>query len=204
MPLVQAWQCPKTNKLFVCKDLYQQHLKILARESLDRKRIKRIDDEYHAVFKQMREDIRSIAELEQYIITNWELFCRNAHRKNKYSESFNYDNWVKIEVIYIDVKWNDRISNTHSWPLNGGVMARRSVTQDCPSSYPGWSGKMRVGYSSTKKGKDTGLIDDFFYQTGLFGGTGGGSDTGFSQQLRLFAADWTGLYQEEVMNRLEH
>lgn len=188
MPLIQAWQCPETQKLFVEQELYQQHLKVLARE----RRAKRIEDKRIAekaeFFRKLRAQVTTLEEAQQMVIDNWEAFVQNGidtewdperrarMRKAKVPKLLNFRLAVTNDYV--------KCGNTHSAPLGG--VENFFGTKDKPTSYWGWRGRFQWQID--------GELQIFpckvFVNTGFCTGSGSGGRGYYNGDIILFGDDW--------------
>jgi hypothetical protein len=102
MSQVLVWKADEDGKLFEDHKAYLSHLRLLGRARAEvRKRLKiKLEHEQHCV--QMGQ-VSSIRELVTFISDNWTRYDKNS----------------TLLAMQIDVKWQDRISNTHSCPRGG-------------------------------------------------------------------------------------
>ena len=63
-----------------------------------------------------------------------------------------------------------------------------------PRGYLGWDGELKFSVEVGRGDEVSG--SDFFKNTGLFTGSGGGSEKSYRYGLQLFADDWPALYDE--------
>jgi hypothetical protein len=190
MPIIQAYECPKTKKLFKSKAQYKEHLKNLARKSLDKKCRQKIIDSRLAVFKTMRETCGTAEKIEQFIKDNiavfWENACHNSafHKDDKMPEDFECLEF-KIQASY-----RDNVSNSHRCPMNGGV-TNWHRKDGLPLGYSGFHGRVRFKFSHQAPG----FSNDMWDKTGLDTGSGGGGLTNGTYEIYMFEADWPALQQ---------
>lgn len=210
MPLVQAWECPRTSKLFHDKASYISHLKIEARINIQKRKQAQYKAGKAAFWRtKMRETVADFTELKQFILDNWEMFCRNAHDGNVFGREkpFDYSMWAKPEEIKIFLKRNEHVSNSHNCPLNGGV-TNFSAKDDRPTGYPGWKGDIEFKWDFNGIPKKmipkmiTELPSNYFAGTGLCTGSGSGGQSGAWQELYLFEIDWSMLKSISDQNTL--
>ena len=199
MPVIQAWECPRSGLLFKFKSDYLVHLKGLARISIERKKHEKFLRERADFWAGFRASITDINQLKDAILANWEQFCRQAHynENEKWGrrKEFNFSDYIQIDNIKINLKLVPKIRNSHHAPLNGGIR-NWNGDSDKPTHYPGFYGKIEWTHENTQYTKKiSDLPGKFFDGTGLFTGSGGGGSMGGSQELYLYLDDWPGLVE---------
>jgi hypothetical protein len=110
-----------------------------------------------------------------------------------------YPETDKIIKIELNVRYNPKVSNSHSCP-RGGVTNWCARHPNHPTSYPGFSG--RVDCVLKRDSKHTGQYPmyDFLDMIGLRAGTGGGGNENCGWDTKLFLADWPGLSHTAMLN----
>lgn len=104
----------------------------------------------------------------------------------------------RVNITYLDVRWSDAVSNTHSCPRGGVTNWCWSDNNNLAKGYPGWDGRIEFQMSH-----DIGFGSDILYNTGIHTGTGGGiSKNRFGYDVRFYAADWPRLHESTVLGRL--
>jgi len=192
-----AYRCPWTGKVFSAKKSYVSHLKVL--------RENRMHSAIRARIRQrVFEDLISQGDFNriiQWVETHPEFFFDRAvgSRLNakKYIEEVRDKFWIKI--TYLDVRWNDSVSNSHNCP-RGGVTcwSSREAEDGRPRGYPGWHGKIEFQLSH-----DLGFGSDVFRGLGIHTGTGGGtSDNRYGYDVKFFQSDWPGLEKFRMVSML--
>ncbi len=191
-----AFKCPWTSKIFSTKKSYVTHLKVLREDRIHRTIRARIQ---HKVFEELINQY-SFEKIIEWIETHPEFFFdRIVHsgrsgwrdRREHLREKF----WIKI--TYLDVRWNDCVSNSHSNPRGGISNWHRD--KDKPTGYSGWQGRIEFQLSH-----DLGFSSDVFRGIGIHTGTGGGiSGNRYGYDVKFFASDWPGLEQRRVFEILK-
>jgi len=192
----KAYSCPWTNRIFSTKHVYVSHLTKLRKERMHHNaRDKR--------WRKLGEDLHSQSSFEKII--QWcelhpEWFLDNAKRRDwpdrrKYYEKIRQD--FCFQITYLDLRWSDLVSNSHSSPLNG--VTNWGSEDDLPKGYPGWAGRIEWKCSHDLPCFGSNIVDGTGIHIGTGGGTGG-NRYGFS--VRFFADDWPGLGKSVVLDRL--
>lgn len=195
----KAYQCPWTNKLYANKKSYVAHLKDL-RENRMHKRAREIRH------NRLGENLWSQPTFEkiiEWIELHPEWFIKKSNRWNwKENEFEKILQIFSIKITYLEMRWNDNVSNTHSCPHNG-VTNWGGKNEDAPCGYPGWSGK--IEYEISHQIPTFG--SDLMKGSRIHIGSGGGNGLNYGYGVELFADDWPELYknhkQEMVENALQ-
>lgn len=198
--IIQAYKCTETGKLFEDKEKYKKHLRALATQRAQQRRLAKAEAEREAFIANIGATVKSIDELKKFIHDNWEWFFANGLKHRPWACDKKPVNKHKLVNLNIDVRWSDTVSNTHHCP-RGGVRnwdqrGNREKGPNLPESYPGWHGcitfEIDAGMSSHKKNpyKFDGYGGDYFSNTPIQTGGGVGGDRKYSYELYLFAADF--------------
>jgi hypothetical protein len=187
MPIVSAWKCPRTSKLFEEKSKYVGHLKVLAKKSLaDQRNQKRLAAK-ELFFKNMRDTCRDASDIEKFVIDNWEAFVHNGADGDPWRGKKAYK-IPKILWFNLSLGKYQFCSNTHSCPI-GGVQ-NFCQTNDKPKGYWGWQGTFSWIIDCDTPCFPSHVFDN----TGINPGGGSGADLKgkrtYGGDLKLFADDW--------------
>ena len=188
-----AFRCPWTNKVFSNKKSYVTHLKVLREDRIHRAIRTRIQNK---IFEELINQ-PNFDKIIEWIETHPEFFFdriihngrvgwrdRREHLRDKF--------WIKI--TYLDVYWNDNVSNSHSHPRNG--VSNWGGDYGKPTGYPGWGGRIEFQLSH-----DLGFGSDVFRNVGVHTGTGGGiSNNRYGYDVKFFASDWPGLEKNQLFD----
>jgi len=192
-----AFRCPWTSKIFGTKQAYVKHLRILREDRIHRAIRARIQNKIFEEF--INQD--SFEKVIEWIENHPEFFFdrvvqrgrdgwrdRREHLRDKF--------WIKI--TYLDVRWSDNVSNSHSRPRGGVSNWGRDTSK--PTGYPGWSGRIEFQLSH-----DLGFGSDVFSNVGIHTGTGGGtSENRYGYDVKFFASDWPGLEKHRLFEILKN
>lgn len=203
---VQVYKCRFTKNIFEDRKKFRLHLKKLRKQQKEKRALNNMYKNRDRIFREMRESVKSIKELEQYIRDNWIEFCRNM---NLYESTqwgglrvLPEDKFPSLRNIKIDVVYSNLVSNSHSCPFDGITNWHRD--KNLPVGYPGWTGRieyeMDFGGQKNKISFGSGL----FIKSGINTGTGGGGREKYSYDVRIYAADWPGLAQQISFNILKY
>jgi hypothetical protein len=198
MSQVLVWKSDADGKLFEDKTKYTKHLRVLANERAQTRRIAKMNADREAFIVRMGATVKSFDELKQFIHDNWDWFYANGladalwkcDKKPKIKHKL-------VSISFDDMRWSDSVSNTHSCPRNGVTnwAQHRPENAHLPKGYPGWRGTIRftvdAGMSAHKKNpyKLDGWGSSYFKSTIVNTG-GGSSGTNAQYEVRLYAADF--------------
>jgi hypothetical protein len=191
----QAYQCPWTGKIVATKRAYVKHLQQL-RTTRMHSRAKQIR------WQRLGEDLwnqTSFENIVQWVELHPEWFLDNAKNRGFHNERDRFDqirSEFSIRITYLDLKWSNNISNSHSCPRTGVTNWMRS--NDKPLGYPGWTGRIEYVISHELPG-----FGDLFRGIGINTGTGGGDGTKYGYDVRFFADDWPGLSKGQTWATLK-
>ena len=213
---ITVWKCDHTGKLFEDHSKYKRHLRKLARERQQRRKMEIVVSEADAWWAAAYEREMSISEFKNFIIENQSRFWQEAAR----AEGYNWNRVGKssrgvvcpvprlLEFAKFDLVWSDSVSNTHSCPHNG--VMNWGCKDDKPTGYPGWRGRVEWIVEFPEEWSGVYLGGDLFrgQRTRCHTGTGGGGSSGHNKQynchtqqygydFRVYAADWTGMARGE-------
>lgn len=196
--VAKAYQCPWTDKVFATKAAYRKHLSELRENRMHKRareniRNRKLDDLINQT---------SFEDIVNWIETNPEFFFDGAIK-------FGHSGWATrrahlredfwIKITYLDLRWSDSVSNSHSCPRGGVTCWSSHEAKDGrPRGYPGWHGRIEFQISH-----DLGFGSDVFRSTGIHTGTGGGGGNNcFGFDVKFFASDWPGVRGVAIGNKL--
>ena len=202
MSQVLVWKSDADGKLFEDKKKYQSHLRKLAAQRQQARKIAatKVDRE---LFLDKIGQVGGIKELEQFIKDNWKWFFANGVEQNVWrSRGKAHGMHEHVEVSFGQVRWSNSVSNSHRCPRNGVTCWSSTEAKDGrPRGYPGWTAQLKIHVrtpQSTYRKEiyaEDGFGSDYFNQTPVNtgGGGGGGKKDGvvsYSYSVELFAADF--------------
>lgn len=223
MSKVVVWRCDQTGKLFEDHSKYKNHLRRLARERQQRRKLEIVAAEADAWWAVAYEREMSIGEFKTFIIENQSRFWQEA----ACADTYGWDNVGRtrrgivcpvpqlLEFTVFDLRWSDMVGNTHSCPHNGVTNWWSRDNPDLPRGYPGWTGRVEwlVGFPEEWSGVYIG--GDLFkgHRSRCYSGGGGGGGGSFhhvhnkyaqrfSYEFKLYAADWPGMARVKEMDQI--
>lgn len=180
MPLISVWKCPRTGTLFETKRRYLNHLKKMARESLDGKyRTRRIDAFYKST-AEFRLRACTEEDIIQWFHDNWlevTWMCWHRERLSRYKgQEFDPSKTAKL----LEVKFN--LSPT---PDMSDSWQKRAAGHE---PKPGFVGRVNFTLNDIKGGYSYG--SDLLDVTRCIypGGGNGGKNSQYT--VSLSSADW--------------
>lgn len=189
MPLISAWKCPRTAKLFEGEEPYREHLRKLAAKSIVDRRVRRHIETLDEQFATMRKAI-TIPAIVDWIEDNAELFWINSAIRNGNRRGPIDPTGFILRDVRLDVSWSEHISNSHSAPFGKKTnWGRRD--KGLPDGYPGFRGSFAF---EMQEPKNRHHISYDWRNTGINTGTGGGGSNGrYRYDVVLWADDWPSL-----------
>jgi len=220
MSIIQAYKSDADGKIFEDKKKYLAHLRKLAAARRQEEKRKKLEQEFDTFMHQMGQ-VKSIDELNQFIKDNWKMFWQNGanHEHWHWNKKGVPDFHEFVDVGLLDMRWGEKISNSHSCP-RGGVQnfdTRSKYNIGKPTGYPGWVGRIiiKVRPPMYKRGGKEYLHDgwgsSYFEGTTIKTGSGGGGSThdkdgikyiSYSYDVKLFAADFPVMH--EIVRREQY
>lgn len=183
-----AWKCEATGSIFESKTKYQSHLKKLAKERAQKRKVEAFKKEREDFFTTMRDTCRNPDQIVEFIKANWDKFYQNAVANYRWNDSrTQFKNQPTLDWIKIDLHWSNTVSNSHNAPF-GKKTNWGSRLKDEPTNYPGWIGNINYQVSEYISG----LGSEMWEGTGINTGSGGYASN-FYYGLELFAMDWPGM-----------
>jgi hypothetical protein len=213
MSIIQAYKSDSDGKLFEDKKKYQLHLRNLATIRRAEKKVAQMEAEREQFHIKMGQ-VKSIAELNQFIKDNWNWFWANGAKDDFYKWSSNkgapapFHEYVDVSIV--EVYWKENLSNSHSGPRKGvqNFDTRADYNKGKPTGYPGWQARINIKVKPpmSKHKKDPYMHDGFgssyFHDTIINTGSGGGGGkhkneyVSYSYDVKLFAADFPAMYEQ--------
>lgn len=191
MPQITAWFCPHSNKLYRTKNGYIKHLKKLAQIRINNKKIQAMKKIRSNKFAEMRQ-LNTLVDIEQWILDNSDFIVLSSTYKFKPGQEF-----PKIKSIkFFNMKFTTSAKNTHCAPF--GKSQNFLGHNYLPTEYCGWIG--RVKFELSKKYPD--FPTTIFNNSGINFGSGSGIYLKYASNVTLFALDWPGLSELEVLHKL--
>lgn len=189
-----GYECPWTKKVYLTKKSYLHHLKSVREEHIRKiNRSKRLNDAIAELNNQP-----NFESIIKWIETNSWFFLANAKRHYAWYGNNGSrwpdpeDFWIKIRCL--DLRWSDRVSNSHSHPRNGVSNWGRHA--DLPDGYPGWEGWVEYELSEDLPS----FGSEVFKDTGIHTGSGGARGRSrYGYEARFYSSDWPGLDKQKVL-----
>lgn len=208
---VEVYKCRFTGEIFEKKEKikYVKHLKELRTEMKESRMHKRLCIEFHTWFEKEKESITHIKMIPEWFLKNQRMIMDACNANvapvkggsNSWADPFySTDEFTKIEIT--DVRWSDTVSNSHSCPHNG-VTNWGGQRPDAPRGYPGWRININGTLKRAKKHMSRYPYGLALNMVGIKTGTGGGGNTDFRYGAEIFIADWSGLQQQLVFEKLK-
>ena len=192
MPIIQAWECPQTGKLFKDKSKYLVHLRRKARENLDERKRMKWQAEKVAFFKNMRDTCENAAEIANFIKENWTWFVSNGRDRDTFSRK--PAPIPELQNINLGFQYSDRVSTSHHAPFG------KRANFCNPQYFPGWRGRLQFTYAPDAMNC---FRSSIFEGTGICCGSGSGNGRVYSCDVYMFADDWPLMAQKEVLRILQ-
>ncbi len=191
--IAKAYVCPWTEKLFSTKRGYVNHLKVLRTERMH-KRAK------YLRHRRKLEDLWNQPTFDaviQWIHLNPEVFWENAKRMGWSTDAKRWDSirdTFTLTIKYLELTYNDSVSNTHACPHNGVTnWGGRDTNKDgspAPRGYPGFRGRIEYQISEGCPSSSSDALRSTRIHTGS---GGGGGNNYYGYDVTFFLDDWPGI-----------
>lgn len=192
---IEAFKHSKTGRIFETKEKFEKFTK----EYNEGQKIAR----ERAAIKKSKEDFKNAPRMTATSIEDFRL------KAIEMINSWNKPYGVKLlELNFENVKWNVKVSNSHSAPI--GYQQNWCGNKDkdgVPNGYPGWEGRVTGKYSKDVP-REGMSVSGSFCDSGIPGlntGTGGGFPS-FGYDLKLFLYDFPLIHEQfkaQLNNREE-
>lgn len=189
MPLVDAWQCPKTGKLWPAnqRDKYRAHLHKLAAQRFYERKINKLKTEAETYLANTLWCLPTVEDVAHWLRNHGEWLV--MWFESQYGDSTKKRlPKLSFSEISFNVTYRNCVSNSHSAPR--GEPTNWMAHKTLPLGYPGFLGRVEF---SLKDDPYPYRVSDIFEQLLIHTGTGGGGKNNYGYDVRLFAADWPGL-----------
>ena len=192
MSIIQAYKSDADGKVFEHKADYSKHLRKLATKRREVKRAQNFERNREAFFTQMGQ-VASFQELEQFIKDNWAFFRHNGQRNASQKRISTKDDVLIDLKLHDTFTFNPKLSNSHNCPRRGvqNFDTRAEHNKGKPTGYPGWYGRITFSVTITSS-----FGSDYFNNTPICTGTGGGGDSRLSYDLKIWADDFPVLWEK--------
>lgn len=184
MSIITAYKSDSDGKLFEHKPAYIAHLKKLSRKRQSELKIVKIKNDKKQFLDDMGNSVKTINDLEQFIVDNWKWFHYNGLSTENYNKNITF---MPIVSCKIYVSWKPLVSNTHNCPRNGITNWSPSWNPELPKGYPGWHGTLEIKLTNDKSLS----VWDYFSGTTICSGSGSAN----KMEVLLFDADFPAMAQ---------
>lgn len=196
-----AYRCPWTKKIHQTKASYVKHLTNLRKTRMHvnarRKRHSKLGEEFwnQPSFEDIISWIETHPDWFVQPLRHLRFFVdppKNSNSCAEYEYFQALENTV-IKVTYLDLRWSESCSNSHSCPHNG---KRNWGGRDnnIPCGYPGWTGRFEYQVLEPPGLTNRGYGFDLFRGCRINYGSGGGRGEGrYGFGVTFFLDDWPGL-----------
>ena len=198
-------KCRFTGQLFENDKEYANHLQRIRRQHKAAREAGAIKNDFASWLAAEKDKLRSPSELCSWLLENQVFLMKSCNALGVHSWSSDKfypetDKFTKIEFERVP-DFQPNLSNSHSCP-KGGVHNWCGKTPGAPTGYPGWGGYVRGTLTRAKKHMSSYPYSAIFNLVDIHTGTGGGGNEHWGYDVKIFAADWPTLGEEETYKRL--
>ena len=167
MGQILVWECKDTGDLFRSEEAYRAHRIQVRKNKAKQKRHEAKEAARKAAIAPLYR-CQTFAEVEAWLLSNHELLASDHGRQTRAGGKL-------VAVHLYDMKWGFH-SCSHNAPLGKSTNWHR--TDDLPTQYPGWKGRISMRYDR-RPSFDAPDYNRVFTTHGVCtgGGSGGGSPT---------------------------
>jgi len=204
---VQVRKCPFTGVIFEESNIqeYIEHLFNLRENMKKERKFQRIRSSFKAWLWEEKQKITDINMVVPWFLKN-QSSIMDAHNaincprgKSPLDDPFyKTDKFINITLR---AYYSDRVSNSHRCPDNG-VTNWCARDPNLPTGYPGFQGRIEGALVRSKKNNNSYPYTDALNLVGIKTGTGGGGNGSWGYDVSLFLADWPGLSQTALANKI--
>jgi hypothetical protein len=207
---VQVRKCPFTGIIFEehNRNKYVSHLAELRSDKKEARRLASIRASYDIWLKNEKLEITSPTMVMEWFLENQRFLMdafnsgvRGTDSPSMFSRAKFYPN-DKFTALELQTStYGSYVSNTHVCPDDG--ITNWGCKPDKPIGYPGWS--IRLGGSLYRDKKHNGSYpySELINMVGIKTGSGGGGNESWSYDASLFLADWSGLSEARLFDKLK-
>lgn len=198
-------KCRFTGKLFEDDKEYANHMQRLRREHKAIREAKAIKNDFAAWLAAEKDKLRSTSEICPWLLENQIYLMKSCNalgihswcRDKFYPET---DRFTEIRFER-EPTFSRLVSNSHSCPKDG-VTNWGGQDHNAPCGYPGWNGYVKGKLTRSKKHMSSYPYSAIFKLVDIHTGSGGGGNEHWGYDIKIFAADWPTLAEEETYKRL--
>ena len=221
MSIITAYKCDSDGKIFEDKTTYQKHLRKLAQERLNERKVQAHNNQKIQFLQdEFWNKVKSLAQLKVALLKHAEFFGMNGSSNYHWYKSKPKDVPLLKKIEAFDLRFSDSVSNSHCCPHNGvenwgGKVTLKDGTP-APRGYPGFSGRIDylVEWLNQRSHEYPGG-SEMWKGTRIHSGTGGGGGfvpydkkdkkgkglQHFGYSISIFLDDWPAMKEtyETVM-----
>ena len=206
---VEVFKCRFTGAIFEAKDRedYVKHLKDLRKEMRQERQHRKSDELWKTWIKEEKSKLVHVDMIVPWLLKNQKALMNFYNSKIRSDDRCKFYETDFFESISIEVRYMNLVSNTHQCPDNGITNWYRRDFDDnknpLPRGYPGFHGIIHAFLKREEEYNWQYPVSDFFKFIGLKTGSGGGGNRHCRYECSLFLADWEGLSEGLVFNKLK-
>lgn len=202
-------KCPYTGELFESDKKYASHMSAMRRQRAADRAEKKKHDDFENWLAIEKEKIIHVEMIAPWILENQRdlMDFRNAGITPIFGFSnfdrrqfYRTDEFIKLELI--SLRYSHSVSNSHSCPYNG-TTNWGGRNKDAPRGYPGWTGRVNGNCKRASNHSHKYPFSDILNIVGVHTGTGGGGNDDWGYHVDIFLADWPGLSQQLMFEKLK-
>jgi hypothetical protein len=202
---IEVYKCRFTGTLFELgqKKEYIKHLKELRKNMKADREYQRIRNTFDKWLAEEKEKIVHVDMIAPWLLKNQQYLMKSCNAMDCHawlSDNFfpATDEFTKIEMT---ARYSPSVSNTHSCPHNG-VTNWGGRVKGAPTGYPGFKINVSGTLKRAKKHMSAYPYSAIFKLVRIHATAGGGGNENWSYCGEIFLADWPGLGQQLLADKL--
>ena len=203
---VQVHKCKVTGKIFEEKDRtkYILHLKKIRAQQKEKRLHAIIVDGFGEWLANERANIFDVQDIIPWFLKN-QRYIMDATNAISFRNSRDYEKFQPvdkfIDIAFKYIRYSPFTSNSHSCPDNG--VQNWCARNPGPTGYPGWDAHISGKLIRPPKYNSSYPYSEALNLVGIKTESGGGGNESWGYDVKIFAADWPGLEQGLVVNKLK-
>lgn len=203
---IEVYKCRFTGKLFELKQKksYIKHLEELRKDMKAEREFARIRNTFAAWLAAEKEKIVHVDMIVPWILKNQRYLMKSCNALNVHAWSGDKFHPVTDEFTKMTLKatYNPLVSNTHTCPHNG-VTNWGGRVPGAPHGYPGFRIEIAGCLKRHKKNMGSYPYSGVLKLIRIHTSCGGGGNENWSYSGEIFLADWPGLGQQLLVEKLK-
>lgn len=200
---VQVRQCPFTGKIFEEHQLkkYVAHLAEVREGMKEKRKHNHLRKTFKEWLRKEKQKIVSIDMVVPWFLENQRTIMDAHNALGNVDWDGKFYKTDKFTELSMTATYNNHVSNSHQCP-DIGVTNWCAYDTTKTTGYPGFSGYVKGKLVRAKQHDSEYPYSGALKLVGIKTGSGGGGNSSWEYDCKLFLADWPGLSQQLLVNKL--